>query len=108
VNTLVKTSAKGEMVIPGEIRTKLGIKPDDMVLVTCVDDARVMIEPLLDDPIETACGSLSNGPPSRPFCRHRGCRRQRAKTPKCSQALTRLVARKHLINLVGRGVNLLV
>ena len=51
---IVKTSAKGQVVIPVEIRAKLGIKPGDNVLVTCVAGKHVMIEPLPDDPIEAA------------------------------------------------------
>ena len=58
---IVKTSAKGQVVIPAEIRAKLGIKPGDKVLVTCVDDKHMMIEPLPDDPIEAACGFLQDG-----------------------------------------------
>ncbi len=59
---IVKTSAKGQVVIPVEIRAKLGIQPGDNVLVTCVEGKHVMIEPLPDDPIEAACGFLQDGP----------------------------------------------
>ncbi|MFQ5873681.1 MAG: AbrB/MazE/SpoVT family DNA-binding domain-containing protein [Dehalococcoidia bacterium] len=59
---IVRTSAKGQVVIPVEIRAKLGIKPGDKVLVTCVNDRQVTIEPLPDDPIEAACGFLQDGP----------------------------------------------
>jgi AbrB family looped-hinge helix DNA binding protein len=59
---IVRTSAKGQVVIPVEIREKVGIKPGDLVLVSCVDERRVTIEPLPDDPIEAACGSLRDGP----------------------------------------------
>jgi len=59
---IVKTSAKGQVVIPAEMRAKLGIKPGDKVLVTCVDEKWVTIAPLPEDPIDAACGFLRDGP----------------------------------------------
>jgi AbrB family looped-hinge helix DNA binding protein len=59
---IVKTSAKGQVVIPAEIREKVGLKPGGKVLVTLASVKLVTIEPLPDDPIEAACGFLQDGP----------------------------------------------
>ena len=60
---IVKTLAKGQIVIPAEIRKKIGLKPGRKVLLTLVDERKVVIEPVPDDPIEAACGMLQGGPP---------------------------------------------
>ncbi len=59
---IVKTSAKGQVVIPAEIREKIGLKPGGKVLVTTAGQNKVTIEPVPDDPIEAACGFLQGGP----------------------------------------------
>lgn len=59
---IVKTSAKGQVVIPAEIREKIGLKPGGKVLVTLAGEKKVTIEPIPDDPIEAACGFLKGGP----------------------------------------------
>lgn len=58
---IVKTSSKGQIVIPAAIRKKLGIKPGQSVRLTLVDD-RAMIEPLPDDPIRALRGCLKGDP----------------------------------------------
>jgi AbrB family looped-hinge helix DNA binding protein len=58
---IVKTLAKGQIIIPAEIRKKIGLKPGRKVLLTLVD-GKVAIEPVPDDPIEAACGMLQGGP----------------------------------------------
>ena len=58
---IVKTLAKGQIIIPAEIRKKIGLKPGKKVLLTLVDDRKVAIEPVPDDPIEAACGMLQGG-----------------------------------------------
>lgn len=55
---IVKILAKGQIVIPADIRKKIGIKPGSKVLLTLVDNRNVAIEPIPDDPIEAACGML--------------------------------------------------
>ncbi len=51
----VKTHAKGQIIIPKEIRDKLGIKPGKTLSVKLVGD-HVQIRPLPDNPIEFLTG----------------------------------------------------
>jgi AbrB family looped-hinge helix DNA binding protein len=55
---VVTTSAKGQVVIPVDLREKIGIKPGDKVSVTLTSDGKVLIEPLPEDPVEAAHGVL--------------------------------------------------
>jgi AbrB family looped-hinge helix DNA binding protein len=59
---IVKTLAKGQIVIPADIRKKIGLKPGRKVLLTLVGERKVAIEPVPDDPIDAACGMLQGGP----------------------------------------------
>ena len=59
---IVKTSSKGQVVIPAEVREKIGLKPGDRVLVRLGDDNTVTIEPVPDDPIKALRGILKGGP----------------------------------------------
>jgi AbrB family looped-hinge helix DNA binding protein len=60
--TIVKTLAKGQIVIPAEIRRKIGLKPGRRVLVTLEGERKVSLEPLSDDPIRELRGILKGGP----------------------------------------------
>lgn len=57
---IVKTSSKGQIVIPKEIRKKLGITPGKKVLFRIVDK-HAEITPLPEDPIKTMRGILKGG-----------------------------------------------
>ena len=57
---IVKTSAKGQVVIPKEIREKLGIVPGKRILFRVVKD-HAEIKPLPDDPIKEMRGMLKGG-----------------------------------------------
>ena len=59
--TIVKTSSKGQIVIPVKIRNKLGIKPGQRVALTLVND-KAVIEPLPEDPIKALRGILKGQP----------------------------------------------
>jgi AbrB family looped-hinge helix DNA binding protein len=54
---VVKTSSKGQIVIPKEIRERLGIGPGKKVLLQIVGD-HAEIVPLPDDPIKSMRGML--------------------------------------------------
>jgi AbrB family looped-hinge helix DNA binding protein len=60
---IVKTHAKGQIIMPKDIRDKLGIKPGTAVSINVVDD-HVEIRPLPDDPIEFLTGILKDHPRS--------------------------------------------
>ena len=52
---IVKTHGKGQIIMPKDIRDKLGIKPGTNISIDLVDD-HVEIRPLPDDPIEFLTG----------------------------------------------------
>lgn len=60
---VVKTYAKGQIIIPKDIRDAIGIKPGKTVSVKLVED-HVEIRPLPDDPIEYLTGIFKNHPKS--------------------------------------------
>jgi AbrB family looped-hinge helix DNA binding protein len=60
---IVKTHAKGQIIVPKEIRDKLGIKPGSSVSIRLVKD-HAEIRPLPDDPIEFLTGVFSDHPGS--------------------------------------------
>ncbi len=59
---IVRSSAKGQVVIPSELRKRIGLKQGGKVLVTLAGDRKVTVEPVPDDPIEAATGVLQGGP----------------------------------------------
>ena len=58
---IVKTSSKGQIVIPVEIRKKLNIKAGQMVRLTLEGD-KAVITPLPQDPIKALRGVLKGKP----------------------------------------------
>jgi AbrB family looped-hinge helix DNA binding protein len=60
---IVKTYPKGQVVIPKEIRERLGIKPGKALSLDLVDD-HIEIRPLPDDPIEFLTGMFAEQPGS--------------------------------------------
>jgi len=58
---IVKTSSKGQIVIPAEIRRKLGIEPGQKVHLSLEND-KAVITPLPKDPIKTLRGILKGRP----------------------------------------------
>lgn len=58
---IVKTSAKGQVVIPGTIRKALGIKPGSKVHIR-LEGKEAVLFPLADDPIRALRGILKGGP----------------------------------------------
>ena len=60
---IVKTYAKGQIIIPKEIRDQLVIKPGKELSVKLVDD-HVEIRPLPDDPVEFLTGIFEDHPVS--------------------------------------------
>jgi len=54
---IVKTSAKGQLVIPAELRLKYGLKPGTLVYVSDTGK-EIVLSPAPTHPIEAACGFL--------------------------------------------------
>jgi AbrB family looped-hinge helix DNA binding protein len=60
---LVKTYAKGQIIIPKDLRAKLGIVPGKKVSLRLVGD-HLELRPLPDDPIEFLTGIFRDHPRS--------------------------------------------
>jgi AbrB family looped-hinge helix DNA binding protein len=60
---IVKTHAKGQIIIPKDIRDELGIKPGKQLSAKVVGD-HLEIKPLPDDPIEFLTGIFQDYPGS--------------------------------------------
>jgi AbrB family looped-hinge helix DNA binding protein len=58
--TVVKTSARGQIVIPRDIRRRLNIIPGKKLLIK-VEGEQVVIQPLPDDPVEAFRGIFAKG-----------------------------------------------
>ena len=61
--TVVKTYAKGQIIIPKNLRVKLGIVPGKKMSLRLVDD-HLELRPLPDDPIEFLTGIFKDHPHS--------------------------------------------
>ena len=59
--SVVRTSSKYQVAIPKRIRTKLGIKPGQNLLVTDKEGS-IMLTPVPSDPIDFLCGALKGEP----------------------------------------------
>jgi AbrB family looped-hinge helix DNA binding protein len=56
---LIKTSAKGQLVIPVNLRDKYGLKPGSFVYVSDTGK-ELVLTPAPSDPVKAACGYLQN------------------------------------------------
>ena len=56
--SVVKASAKGQVVIPKKVRDKLGIVPGSQMVIRVVGD-HAELRPLPDDPISSLRGSIA-------------------------------------------------
>jgi AbrB family looped-hinge helix DNA binding protein len=54
---VVTTSAKGQIVIPADVRVRAGLRPGTKVSVSFMD-GQILIEPVSDDPVKAAFGML--------------------------------------------------
>ena len=71
-----KVSAKGQTVIPREIRTALGITPKT-VLHWKLEDGVITVHPLPEDPVRASFGVLRGKGTFEEFMEHR--KRERAR-----------------------------
>jgi AbrB family looped-hinge helix DNA binding protein len=60
--SIVRTSAKGQVVIPADIRRQIGLEPGDRVQVSAAGSDMVLIQRIPDDPVAAARGVLRGGP----------------------------------------------
>jgi len=58
--SIVTTSSKGQVVIPKEVRDRVGINTGTKVMVKAVD-GHVEIHPLPENSVEFYCGIFKNG-----------------------------------------------
>ncbi len=59
---IVRTSPKGQVVVPARLREIIGLSPGDLVLVSHAGGRQVLIEPVAEDPVSAVRGLLKEGP----------------------------------------------
>ena len=59
---IVRTTRKGQVVIPAGLREVIGLSPGDLVLVSHAGGRQVLIEPVAEDPVSAVRGLLKEGP----------------------------------------------
>lgn len=59
--TVIKTTEKGQIVIPAEIRRELGIKPGQKLIVSRQGEG-ILLQPLPDDPVDYLLGVCRDQP----------------------------------------------
>ncbi|MCX5996247.1 MAG: AbrB/MazE/SpoVT family DNA-binding domain-containing protein [Chloroflexi bacterium] len=58
---IVRTSTKGQVVIPGEIRKKLGLKAGQRLSVNLTKEGKIELTPLPLEPAAAFCGIYKQG-----------------------------------------------
>ena len=58
---IVKTSTKGQVVIPGEIRKKLGLKAGQKLTVRLTEEGKIELTPVPLEPSAAFCGVYRKG-----------------------------------------------
>ena len=58
---VVTMSSKGQLVIPAEVRTALGILPGTRILVT-IENKHIVLQPVTEQLVEETKGILAGGP----------------------------------------------
>ena len=58
---IVKTSTKGQVVIPGEIRKRLGLKAGRKLSVRLTEDGKIELTPVPLEPSVAFCGIYREG-----------------------------------------------
>ncbi|PYM82875.1 MAG: AbrB family transcriptional regulator [Candidatus Rokuibacteriota bacterium] len=59
---VVKTSTKGQVVIPAGLRAQIGLRPGAKVVVRLTGDGAVQIRPLPKNPVAAGFGLFVDGP----------------------------------------------
>ncbi|MDP2792682.1 MAG: AbrB/MazE/SpoVT family DNA-binding domain-containing protein [Sulfurisoma sp.] len=57
---IIRTLAKGQVVIPAAVRDRFGIEPGSLLELMVADD-HIELRPAPADPIAAFCGSLAGG-----------------------------------------------
>ena len=58
---IVRTSTKGQVVIPGEIRKRLGLKAGRKLSVRLTEDGKIELTPVPLEPSAAFCGIYQKG-----------------------------------------------
>lgn len=57
--SIVRTSPKGQVVVPADLRRVVGLEPGDLVRVSHAGGRKILIEPVGDDPVAATRGMLA-------------------------------------------------